>query len=886
MPLVTSLPYPQLYPQVTHVIYAYSSSVRVNPVIIDELDQECPDIAMPTYQTGRMLVLNAGERQSGNMICANSKDSDECDILQLDAAGMMHGKTFSVDQMQINSNIISSALLTLTASAESTQDLICVNSPGRTDCNLFKLTSVGLLSLSGKVVADGGFTSINGDIATVKGSVISGGPLIGQDTLTVQSDSVLSGALQVTGESSLQTLAVTTLSVAENATLAFASLTANSASIDTLSVNTYLALSGPLSLSENLTITSLTVTDSITVVGDANLNTLTSSGLITADGGLLSSANVSIINNSSLVIAGLLSVIDVDVKGLLTASNLNLGQALTLNSLNVANITADNLMVSGTIEAGVLEVVTLEVLSTAMISGALDVMGDTQLENLVVNASAIVSSTITALNMNVTDMITRRLGVEEEVRIAGSLECGYINAVNVTLSESLSVSGQTTLNDVEVSGFLALAQGFDSLGDVTLLNDSSLIAAGGVWTSSLNVSGPTTLGFLDVEQIITVPFLNASSVESIDLRVSGLSTLGLVTTDSLLVGGNTSIIGSLNVMDTFTARLVLAEESIVQTSRQVHNMSAMYLTVEYLEVSQEARMNTLTANKSDVVDLLVTGDLIVEGLSSFGVVNTTGALSVDADLSVSGELQTAGIMSSGNVTFEADIVIKGQVSAFSGIIQSYLSSATITAFEVSTGNLSVTESTQLAELVTTGQIVALQGLTSPRDIITTDDGIIATTGEGEIISRGLITGVGGITSPAFISTSENGTIFSAGSFTANSTATITGNMTVHGHTALRRPVIANSLVVNSTLNVVGLTTTDGLMSSGLIAGNAGVAATSLISANLTLNSLLVTGLIHASRLSVDTAIWTPAIRYYVQPLLFSGYTDIATGTGEACSVLC
>ena len=122
--------------------------------------------------------------------------------------------------------------------------------------------------------------------------------------------------------------------------------------------------------------------------------------------------------------------------------------------------------------------------------------------------------------------------------------------------------------------------------------------------------------------------------------------------------------------------------------------------------------------------------------------------------------------------------------------------------------------------------------------------------------------------------------------TVNGSLTVAGAARIGGAIAIAGPVNVTSLLVNSTLQVMGASTVQSLTASGLIAGNAGVAATSLISANLTLNSLFVTGLVTAGSIAAELAIWTPALRYNTQPVLFSGYSDISTGTGEACSVLC
>jgi hypothetical protein len=346
------------------------------------------------------------------------------------------------------------------------------------------------------------------------------------------------------------------------------------------------------------------------------------------------------------------------------------------------------------------------------------------------------------------------------------------------------------------------------------------------------------------------------------------------------IGGNLTVTGEV------TAQALRADQTFTQATYEVFNVSATHLTTQFLTVTGDSTFaGPLTAQLAVADDLFVVNALTVEGVTYLDRANITGTLRTEK-----------GLTSVGDVVIESSLAVAGALSAASltapgrAVLGSLevgeLVATVVSTTELSAASVQVSGASVLGSVVANGRIEALEGLTSPRDIVTTGDGIIATTGAGEMVSRGLFTAVGGLTSPSFIATTDNATIFCSGALTVNASVAIMGNTTIAGSTVVRGPTNMTSLHVNATLTVAGQSSVNGLTASGLIAGNAGVAATSLVSAHLTLNSLVVTGLINASAVAVDTAIWTPALRYSAQPVLFSGYSDIYTGKPEACSLLC
>lgn len=944
--------------------------------MVDEVDPDCPETPQPTYQTGNILVLNAGEGQTGSVLCANSAESNDCDLMQLDVQGRLAANALVVGEL-------SSSLLSITAIAGSSAPLICVSSPGTSTCDILRLSSDGVLSLAGKVVADGGFASTSGDV-TIGGGVRSETTTTNSlitNSLAVSGTAELNGALNVAGKTRTTSLSVSTELIAEaNAKVSLDNLAISAATIDSLTVSSALTVSAPVTFSAPLSVPSLTVSEDLTVLGASLFGTVRATGLIVADAGVASSGNVAVVG--SLAISGSVSTgADITVLGSAAVRSLTSAQTISTSALSVSGRGT-----FGTLSAE--QVLTRELSVEERI-----VAGSIEVDTLQVNGSAVFNSSITAVSVDVGNLTASALAVEGDCILNGvtdiatlslaSLSVGDLSATGTTnlnqvfIASNISVEGRIsssgdilTASSLEVSGALQVHGRTDLRGSVVVADmEAARVSASAISVSDLRsvdmfVTGAASLSSLEVLSAevlfsgavvvagsisatsfkadnavfrsVSIDVVEAKEATLVSLAVSGdtrmnklsigsiesvagpLQLAGDVDLTGALYVGSVSIIGTLEVggqsdlssiatsgpifsggsissaADVIVAGALTSSAITANTSHFISlecNTSSMgRITADILTVILDAEMNgRLFSSQAELTSLHISGDLSVDGAAYFTTTNASEVMYAGGGILSAGDVITtdgAGITCVGPVSISSSLTVAGasNLAAFTASGESTMESLVL--MDLNAARISVSGTSVVNELVATGSIEALLGVTSPGDIITTGEGRIATTGVGEIVSAGLMTGKGGVTSPAFVSTTSNGTMFCSGVFATNSSVSIAANLTVGGASVMRGSLNATAILVNTTLVVGGQSTLNGLAASGLIAGNAGIAATSLVSANLTLNSLVVNGLINASSLSVDTAIWTPELRYKSQPVLFSGYSDVFTGVGEVCSLLC
>ena len=763
----------------------------------DSPDPDCPSVGMPVFQTGRVLVLNSAEGQSGPPLCANGPGSDACDLLRLDTQGSLRSSSISADRIGVNTDpAASSALLSITASGQST-DIICVSSPGRTDCDIMRLSGSGLLAIAGKVVADGGFHSAGGDISTSTGSVTAGGSISTEESLSV-------------------------------------------------------------------------------------------GGLATFERGLNSSGDVLIAGGGSLVADNAFISEGLSVNGTAYLGDLSIAGVLASDTISLQSLEVVNLTVSEFSEFSTVSAENISIMSNLLVGGDLNVARHTHLDEVEVAGTASFKQSASFLELLVSNLSSNSLTVFDDVVVEGMLSCFSVaNFSSLYLLGALNASADAYITHAEIGSLTTLGSML-SFSDIYLQEEASLFVSGSITTlGDVNVSGTIEAQSVSVADGVSTSVLEANEITiSNSAYIAGKMSVG----NDVSIEGNFSIGKDLNVDGEVRAKAITAEQTVIRSTYQVESFSASYIEVDYLKVNSSAIISgSLSSNSTEFQKLLVRDSLSCAGITHFETANVTGALEVGGTLTIAADafVNDGGTLYvSGDITTASDLFVSGNATMFAISSAHAITADRLVVNEVEASNLTASEISIMGSLVSNGLITALEGLTSPKDIITTGDGILATTGNGDIISNGIITGKAGVTSPTFINTTGNGKIHSAGPMSAGSNFSIMGNLSVSGSTRISGPMNASDVLIFSNLQVKGSSLVNGLTSSGLIAANAGVAAAFLVSANVTLNYLVVNGLINASSLTVDTAIWTPALRYSMQPVLFSGYSDINTGKPEACSILC
>ena len=849
---------------------------------------------MPAYQSGRNLVLNTATGQSGDPLCANSPISDACDLLRLDTEGGLTTGTLSASKVGVNAvPSISSALLSITASADTAADLICVSSSGRSDCDLLRLSGSGTLTLAGRVIAEGGFQTTDGDITTSTGSVTAGGSIATEDSLSVKGSATVGGDT-VLGAATVTSLAVTDgLDIQGIGSLTVSSLNATNLVADSVTVSVAMNIDCPLGISNELSVYSLVVEDTLAVYGDVELASLWVSGNVSVVSGLNVSGDVLITEGAALSVESVFVVEELVVNGSAFLSALSLSGPLGLETLSLQTLDVVNLTVAGVSDLGSVSAANISIISDLDVGGDFSVAGVSALAAVEIFENAVFSQSASFLELSAVNISSQSLSVTKNVVVEGRLtSLSETTLGSLLLLGDLNATYGAYLNYAEI-GTLATLSELSTFQSISLLGNASLLVAGSITAlGDLNVSGASWSQHLSVAGDTSLGDVFASSIEALHLQITGSADIeGNITIGgAAAIAGNVSAGSNLSVAGEVRASSVSAEETMSRTTYRVDEIYASYVSAGQLIVNSSANFfGSLVGVSAEFSDLMVLDSFSSNGEAQFEVVNVTGALQVAGTLTVAADVfinDGGTLYVSGDIATDADLDVGGNVTALAVHASAEMIADKMIARETTSTNLTVTDASTLGQLVTNGVLVALEGITSPKDIVTTEEGNFMALGTGGVIASGVITGLAGITSPISISTTGTGVIHSAGLFTASANVSVLGNVTVGGSVQISKTVNASAAVIHTSLNVGGVTNLNGLVSSGLIAGNAGVATTALVSANLTLNSLVVNGLINASSITVDTAIWTPALRYSSQPVLFSGYSDIFSGKAEACSILC
>lgn len=516
-------------------------------------------MAMPAYQTGNVLVLNAVEKQSGSVLCANSESSADCDLLRLDADGSLQTKQLSATGLSLGAPNAGagSALLSLVASAHLV-DIICISSPGRSDCNVFRLTAAGELIVSGRVVADGGFASEQGDMALAGGAITTGGAL-STGSLRVGGVSELLGAVTAP-------LLTTSSLVATN--VSASSLSASSLLADDAYLNSVTARNAVVTvLTANATdLAQLTVRDALVVSGASALQALRVDGSLFAGLGVECAGDISAasLNASGPIQAGSLLADSADLGSVLVRGSLDAGAgsfasasagALTVTGeATLQRVTALGLLdARGGLTSG------LDILTTG--AGRIATTGSGQMTSaglLVglagISSPAFLSTTDGAPIASSGSLSAASLAVEGAIsggslKVGGLLEArGPVELGDLNVTGALRVEGDCTLRGVAVTGGLSLGAGTHlSLGSLSATSASIASLEVGL---ELSVRCPALL------QSLTALSLNVT--ESLEVggqsSLNGLSIRGpLVANASVTSLGPLSVLGSAQVSGNLTA---------------------------------------------------------------------------------------------------------------------------------------------------------------------------------------------------------------------------------------------------------------------------------------------------------------------------------------------
>lgn len=225
---------------------------------------------------------------------------------------------------------------------------------------------------------------------------------------------------------------------------------------------------------------------------------------------------------------------------------------------------------------------------------------------------------------------------------------------NKITANSVCSAGMVT-NELYVVGGNATVQGLKVSGDATFCGD-------------VNISGQTTVNNI---------FISGNATIQQDLYVSGNTTLN----GNLFVSGNTSLNGDLSVGGTVTLHddLFVSGNTTLNGDLFVKGNTTLYgnlfvsgnTTLHNLYVTNSATLDELQvlANTTLNGDLLVQGDTTLQGhLYAGSGATIDGNLKVTGNTSLCGELEVSGdTVFKGDVTIQGDLAVQGNTTLYADL---------------------------------------------------------------------------------------------------------------------------------------------------------------------------------------------------------------------------
>ena len=556
---------------------------------------------------------------------------------------------------------------------------------------------------------------------------------------------------------------------------------------------------------DNITIaTGLTLTSADSITLDA-----TTSGIAPADAVTLSADNGVTINNSFTTVASGAVTIDADADANGTG-DFTLAAGATLNSsagaVDTLSITADDVDLSGSINAGTGNVSLLPSNSTTvgLGAGAGDFsLTDTELDNITT------SGTLTIGNSNTTTMTingwTAAAGVSGPVVLtatgtagaitfataASTLQAGLtLTALDgVTLNEDVTSNGATVIdadsNDDGTGDFtVAAAKTLTTTNNTLTLTADDIALSGSIDTGSaavtLLVSDAGTIGLGATAGNYTL-----SGAELQNITATGL-TLGDTTNGSITVNGITAA-NSNNVSGTVTLNATLDNASVTfATAASTFNALTVNgdqgITIS-VDLTTDVGAMTLEGDADNAADtndyISIASGVTLTSADSITLDATTGGILPDAAVTINAD---NGVTINDNLTTQASgaVTIDADADANGTGDFTLASSKTLNTTAGATDDLTITAN----DIDLSGSINAGAGLVT---LLVSDAGAI---------------GLGATAGDYTLSGAELQNISSTGLTLGDAT---NGSITVNGITAANSNNVSGTVTLNATLDNASVT---------------------------------------------------------------------------------
>ena len=429
-------------------------------------------------------------------------------------------------------------------------------------------------------------------------------------------------------------------------------------------------------------------------------------------------------------------------------------------------------------------------------------------------------------------------------------------SANVVIGQDLTVGGNTTLNNLHVTGTVQLDNlvidssnsEFNNLTAVTATIDTLDVTGdetvnGSVTAGSVSTSGSVTAGSVSTSGSVTAGSISSNTVVSGSVTSGTFSTNAGFTVDAsgnLVVPGSELLNGNLNVTGTtalnnntfINGQVAILGNEYLSGNAYINDGVTVGDSSNGYGVSLNVTGNTLALTQTQTVidasgivtttiapanlvvdgavnvssDLDVSGNLTVEGTTTLDVLEA-GATTVTGDLVVSGTVDSGSLSVVGNIDASGDLVVSGTVDSGSlsvvGNIDAsgdlVVSGSTIINILETLGTASFEDSVNV-----TGNEAVQGGFYTDGGVYVNNNFVVGDGSEGDGVSMHTT----GTTLNIFGVTQDSSAI--AFPITVN----VVGHLTIGTHFNTATPAVAPTVTDSS--NVTGTPTISGSDMAGLI----------------------------------------------------------------------
>ena len=448
----------------------------------------------------------------------------------------------------------------------------------------------------------------------------------------------------------------------------------------------------------------VTLSNNLSVTGNANVGNLTTLGNITsgnANLGNLVLANY--VNVSSNVTAGnanlgnLVLANYVNVSSNVTAGNANLGNLVLANYINVsANITSGNANLGNLVTANYINIA-----ANANITGNVTA-GNANLGNLVTANYANIIGNITSGNANLGNLVTANyINIAVNANVIGNVSAGNANLgnlitanyINITANANITgnvTAGNANLGNLVTANYANIANDINALGNINggNANLGNLVTANYAnFANDVNTLGNITASNANLGNLVTANYANIAN----DVNVSGNVNANNANISNTVTASNFNTSGSggditLSGGNIQGANVVSANSIEITNNANVGNITfnagnitgTGNITAGYYfgNGSQLTGINasggtanTIANGSSNVNIPVADGNVIISSAGNANVVVITGTgINVSGTANFTGDL-TAGnayfgnLISANYANFANDVNILGNITA-------------------------------------------------------------------------------------------------------------------------------------------------------------------------------------------------------------------------------